>query len=134
MAKSNFINNTANSRGGGVWCWSINFTLINCTFTGNTATYGGAFHCSGSNYNMSNCKFKSNTADFGGAVYWFGINSTSTDCTFTDNHAIEGDNVYWGWTIEEFLNKYDQINDYDYIYILNGVGTPNHTIVLNKKA
>ena len=57
-----------------------------------------------------------------------------SNCTFTNNHAPKGDNVYWDWTVEDFLNKYSQINDYDYVYIRNGVGTPSKTIILNKKS
>ncbi len=57
-----------------------------------------------------------------------------SDCNFTNNYANgNGDNVYWSWAVEEFLNKYGQINDYDYVMIKNGTGTPNSTIVLNKK-
>ena len=56
-----------------------------------------------------------------------------SNCTFTDNNAINGDNVHWYWTVETFLNKYNQINDFDYVYIRNGVGSPSSTIVLNKK-
>ena len=44
-----------------------------------------------------------------------------------------GDNVYWSWTVTEFLNRYTQIHDNDYIFIVNGVGTPTNNIVLNKK-
>ena len=56
-----------------------------------------------------------------------------SNCNFTNNHAINGDNVNWLWTVTEFLNKYNQIHDYDYVLILrNGVGTPSNTIVLNK--
>ena len=56
------------------------------------------------------------------------------DCNFKDNNArVSANNVYWRWTVEEFLNKYNQINELDYVYILNGVGTPSSTIVLNKK-
>ena len=54
-------------------------------------------------------------------------------CNFKNNYANYGDNVYWVWNVEDFLNKYDQINDYDYVFIRNGVGTPLHTIRLNKK-
>ena len=40
---------------------------------------------------------------------------------------------YWLWTVEEFLNEYHKINDFDYVWIRNGVGTPTNTITLNKK-
>ena len=83
---------------------------------------------------MSNSTFTGNSANnYGGAVYWPGANSDMNDCNFTNNNATYGDNVYWFWTVEDFLNKYEQIHDFDYIYIRNGIGTPLRTIVLNKK-
>ena len=86
------------------------------------------------NCTVTDCNFNGNTAKTtGGAISWSGANSTMFNCNFTNNHAPYGDNVYWYWTVEEFLNKYGQINDYDYVYIRNGVGTPSSTIILNKK-
>ena len=110
LSNSFFTNNTADSAGGAVRLDSINGTLTNCTFINNMVK----------NY-------------FGGAVYWTGTNSNMESCTFINNYAPQGDNVYWIWTVEEFLNKYSQINDHDYVMIKNGVGTPNNTIILNKK-
>ena len=89
---------------------SVNGTVVGSTFHNNKAVVNG------------------------GAVYWYVANSTMVNCNFTSNYAaVYGNNVYWRWTVNEFLNKYDQINDYDYVYILNGVGTPSRTIVLNKR-
>ena len=86
------------------------------------------------NCTVTDCNFNGNTAkNTGGAISCSGANSTMFNCNFTNNHALYGDNVYWYWTVEEFLNKYGQINDYDYVYIRNGAGTPSKTIVLNKK-
>ena len=110
LSNSIFINNVANENAGGVYWIGANGTLIDSTFTGNTAT-----------------KY------YGGAVLWEGTNSKMINCNFTNNHAKFGNNVFWKWTVEEFLNKYTQINDYDYVYIKNGVGTPKSTIILNKK-
>ena len=154
-------NNVNNDAGGGIFWNGVNGTLKGCTFIGNTAkAYGGGVHWDGNNGNLTNSIFTSNNADVGGAVDWFGVNGTLKGCTFignnakvsggavdwwganssmsncdfTNNHANNGDNVYWRWNVEDFLNKYSQINDNDYILLIqNGVGTPSSTIVLNKK-
>ena len=91
------------------------------------------FYWYGANGTVNNSTFIKNTAKSDGGVYWYGTNSTMFNCNFKDNHAAYGDNVYWYWTVEDFLNRYGQINDYDYVWIRNGVGTPTRTIVLNKK-
>ena len=88
----------------------------------------GAVNCA-----VSGCNFISNTANAGGVIYWYFSNGTISNCNYINNHANQGDNIYWYWTVEDFLNNYGQINDYDYLLIRNGVGTPSKTIVLNKK-
>ena len=133
---SNFIKNTAKGSGGGVHIGAQfkNENLTNCIFTDNNANNGGAICVGAIDTTISNSTFTGNTATAnGGAVYWGGANSNMSNCNFTDNHAIQGDNVWWYWTVNDFLNKYNQINDDDYVLIKNGVGTPSRTIVLNKK-
>ena len=134
-----FINNVANWIGGGLSLWGTNSTVNNCIFINNAAQHGGGLSFAGNdlvgtNGSLTNSSFMGNTATYdGGAVSWMGANSNMHGCNFTDNHAVYGDNVYWRWNVEDFLNKYSQINDFDYVYILNGVGTPSNTIILNKK-
>ena len=159
LTNSNFTSNSAN-RGGGVYWYIINGTLTNSIFTSNAATYGGAVLWGGKNGILTGSTFKDNSASLdggavnwadtngtlidsiftgnnankrGGAVHWEGSNSTMSNSNFTNNHASNGDNVYWVWTADDFLKKYNQINDYDYVYIQNGVGTPLSTIRLDKK-
>ena len=104
-------------------------TFKNFNYTGN----GGAILWTGANGTLTECNFNNNTAgSSGGAIYWSGVNGTLSDCNFINNTAKYGDNVYWNWSVNDFLNKYDQINDFDYVYLKNGEGTPNRTVVLNK--
>ena len=134
LINSTFSGNTG--RWGGAVSWGgVNGTLINSTFSGNTASWdGGAVIWDNVNGTLTGCTFIDNdSTSYGGAVSWHGANSNMFNCKFTGNKASDGDNVYWVWTAEEFLNKYSQINDYDYVFINGGVGTPNSTIVLNKK-
>ncbi len=113
-----------------------NGTLTDSTFMSNSAEWGGAIHIGSSapNFTLTHSALISNVAHVGGGGIACGAsNTTLSDCNFTGNTAVNGDNVWWRWTITDFLNKYTQINDYDYVFIQNGVGTPNNTIVLNKK-
>ena len=64
-------------------------TVINCTFSDNSAIRGGAVY----SYDrctpvFTNCTFTRNYAEFGGANYDnMGANSRLTNCTFSNNHA-----------------------------------------------
>ncbi|KZX10602.1 beta strand repeat-containing protein [Methanobrevibacter filiformis] len=82
-----FIN--AHDNIGGAIYNSGDLTVINCSFTGNTASnyYGGAIYSSG-NLTVINCSFTGNTASYsdGGAIMNTG-NSTVINCSFTGNNA-----------------------------------------------
>ena len=132
---SNFINNSANDAGA-IFCGAASSTITGCNFINNKAiSNAGAIYFTSKAINniINDSNFTGNNAKHGGAICCYGANSNIFNCNFKYNNAIQGDNVYWEWTAEEFLNKYGQIHDYDYVYIRNGVGTPSHTIVLNKK-
>ena len=85
--------------GAGMYNASTSPTVINCTFSGNTATYGaGAIY----NYQCStpplitNCVFSNNNgATFGGAIYNVLSAPIITDCTFNNNIAASGGAVYF---------------------------------------
>ena len=144
LSNSTFTGNIANVRGGAIH-WSTggaNGTLTNCHFLNNFAILGGGIYWDRpGNITLFNSTFTGNTASSdGGAAYWNNIlggksrgNITMRSCNFIDNHAPHGDNVFWYYTADDFLNNYGQINDFDYVWILNSIGTPSKTIVLNKK-
>lgn len=77
-------------------------TLINCTFTGNTATFanGGAIYNNGSSATLIGCTFTANSTrdrmGRGGALYsdWWS-NLTAKNCTFSSNQASkDGGAIY----------------------------------------
>ena len=139
LTNSIFTSNIAtNYAGGGVYWQSTNGTLTGCNFTANSADYGGGAFWAGANGTLTKSTFiNNNVHQDGGAVRWDGANSNMGECNFKNNQAVRGNNVFWIWNVIVFLNKYEQLNDYDYVYIRNGVGitsgTPLSNIVLNKK-
>ncbi len=80
--------------GGGMYNVGSDPTVVNCTFSGNTATSsGGAVFndVPSSSPTMINCTFSGNTAGFrGGAMFnQVGSDLTLTNCLFTGNTAFE---------------------------------------------
>ena len=91
-----FTGNSASS-GGAVYFSSYDYyssSFSNCTFTGNNASSsGGAVYSSSSSF--SNCTFTGNSASSGGAVYFSLYYSSSfSNCTFTGNSASSGGAIY----------------------------------------
>ncbi|WP_368656389.1 right-handed parallel beta-helix repeat-containing protein, partial [uncultured Methanobrevibacter sp.] len=134
-----FINNSATKQGGGINCRYGTLIITDCIFINNSAAKQGGGICFTNLLNayIYNSTFSGNSAEQGGAVYFWCI-SDILDCNFTDNHAIYGDNVYWRYSAYNFLEKYNQINDYDYVFIYESRGTPAvgkplNNIILNKK-
>ncbi|MBQ6139561.1 MAG: hypothetical protein IJI80_07810 [Methanobrevibacter sp.] len=81
---------------GGAICSFGNVTVINCTFTDNSAEYDGGAIATGidGECNVINCTFTGNSADRGGALYYYESEGTVINCTFTGNFAGE-----WGGAI-----------------------------------
>ncbi len=69
---------------------SSNATIINCTFTGNSARYGGGISNTGSSPTVVNCIFTRNEANGrgGGFNSWMG-NPTVINCTFVENSTVQ---------------------------------------------
>ncbi|MFH1314215.1 MAG: right-handed parallel beta-helix repeat-containing protein [Candidatus Eisenbacteria bacterium] len=76
------------SKGGGLYSFYSALTLINCTFSGNTAASGGAIYSRTANATLVGCTFETNSAREGGAVLSTLHGSIVVSaCTFTGNSA-----------------------------------------------
>jgi hypothetical protein len=74
--------------GGGMYNDAGSPTLVDCTFSRNSAGWGGAMYNSGSSPTVAGCTFTDNAAsDYGGAMDNWESSPTVTGCTFTDNTA-----------------------------------------------
>ncbi len=75
-------------RGGGMLNWPGSPTLMNVTFSGNSAKAGGGMYDYSSNATLTNVTFSGNSASSigGGMDHWFG-SATLTNVTFSDNSA-----------------------------------------------
>lgn len=109
--------NTATSKGGGVYIWHGTFTMDDCLMKNNAAYDGGAvvntdkctFNATNTTFeknkstnqgggaivneytvSVTGCTFKENSAEkSGGALYNDGV-ANVTDCTFTGNKSLHG--------------------------------------------
>ena len=62
------------------------------------------------------------------------INDNSSSNLINSRDAISPDSttVNKNWTVDEFLDNYNTIQDNDVVFIKNGVGTPRENIVLTQ--
>ena len=94
---STFTSNTATDSGGAVW--TATAVVLDSTFTNNDAAdNGGAIGTDNGNVTVTNSTFTGNTADDnGGAIYTFNTGVTATGSTFTDNYSDDdGGAIYAG--------------------------------------
>jgi len=94
IANSSFVNNslpTANNNGGAIYIsGGTSAALQYCNFSGNSAGYGGAVHDYNAPLTILNCTFTNNSAlSQGGALYLQnnGVNASITASTFSGNTA-----------------------------------------------
>jgi predicted outer membrane repeat protein len=74
--------------GGGLYVNNANPTIINCTFSGNTAGFGGAIACIKGSALFLNCTISGNKAlVFGGGLYGDEAAIDLTNCLVTGNAA-----------------------------------------------
>ena len=92
-----------NDRGGGIYTYSGNPTVSNCTFINNSASVRGGGMFTDNDYGSSiwssptvtNCTFRGNCGNSGGGMANNEITSpVVTNCTFEDNHANYGGGMY----------------------------------------
>jgi len=82
--------------GGGMHNDNGSPTIINCTFSGNSASYGGAVMNYQGSTTVINCLFCNNSANFGGAMAdFYKSASTLINCTFTANIAHTSGGGIW---------------------------------------
>lgn len=86
--------------GAGMYNASSWPSVVNCTFSGNTATYGAGaiynYQCSAPPM-ITNCVFSNNSgATYGGAIYNVVSSPIITGCTFNNNTALAGGGIYSG--------------------------------------
>jgi len=83
--------------GGGMYIWQGAPTLIDCTFSSNSAnTSGGGMYNYSSDLTLTNCTFSGNSAgSYGGGMYSYYGAQTLTNCTFSANSA-NGDYYSYG--------------------------------------
>ncbi|RKY12649.1 MAG: hypothetical protein DRP82_06490, partial [Planctomycetota bacterium] len=92
-----FTGNSANSYGGAIYCYSSSPTLTNCIFSDNNANwYGGAIYCDSGTLTVTNCTFSGNSTNwYGGAIYCYHSTLSISNCTFNGNSANDnGGAVY----------------------------------------
>ena len=81
--------NEEDKYGGGMYNDNSSPTVVNCTFSGNTAQdEGGGMHNAFSSPTVENCIFSGNgAAKYGGGMYNWQSSSTVANCTFSGNEA-----------------------------------------------
>jgi predicted outer membrane repeat protein len=86
------------AHGGGMYNEGGSPTVVNCTFTANSAAYFGAGMCNwqGSSPALTNCTFADNSAgNRGGGVYNWSSRPKLNNCTFSNNQArLYGGGLY----------------------------------------
>ena len=97
VTNCNFTNNQLNGDyGGGAVYFRETGSVINCSFSANSATRnGGAIYFKGHG-SVINCNFNNNraTGSYGGAVYFIGQGGDVTNCNFNNNTANKGGAIY----------------------------------------
>lgn len=83
-------------KGGGMYNYGSSPSVVDCTFSANSAVYGGAvYNRGGSAPVLTGCTFSANSATYGGAVYNYHSSPTLTACVFSANSASKrGGAVY----------------------------------------
>ena len=90
-----FRENSAGTRGGGIYNFRSNPSLANCTFIQNSAKYGGGIYNYQSYPDLTECTFIENSAEHGGGgIYNDESYPTLTGCRFIGNLAHYGGGMY----------------------------------------
>jgi hypothetical protein len=99
----NTVGSTVDASGGGLYVSAGVASLINATFSANTAGGMGAFRSggglavNGSTATLANVTFNGNKADTGGAVYIESSSPQLTNVTFSSNSALSSGGAIDNW-------------------------------------
>ena len=129
-----FINNkaplTTNTLGGGAIILadgnSINCTIMNSIFEGNSARNGGAIYwASSTDGRVLNCTFNNNRAEngSGGAIYWRGDKSHIVESDFNGNYAKDSGAAIM---LTSVVSNYLDLAECEFVN--NSADTYNYTI------
>jgi len=120
ISNINFLNNSPNADSWGCSGLqnynSINITLSDCTFEGNTGGNASSVYVDGSynygfNMTVNNCTFESNTTSaFGGTFYAWRGDYIMNDCVFNNNSGPNAAAVYNGNATAQINNTEFSIN------------------------
>jgi parallel beta-helix repeat protein/predicted outer membrane repeat protein len=91
-----FTTNSAEDRGGALYCSDSEPSLNNCRFSENSAGYGGGGICvNNTEPNLIGCSINDNSAYYGGGMYNDSSNLTLTRCTLIANLGYDyGGGIY----------------------------------------
>ena len=106
LVNCTFTGNSADVNGGGIYIQAGSPTMTNCTFDHNTAIYGGAIYNNMGNPTLLNCDFSMNTAskEGGGVFNDNASNATFTNCIFDSNEGGSGGAVLNNESISTFID------------------------------
>jgi predicted outer membrane repeat protein len=138
------FNNNSAVNGGGAIATTSGASIINSTFSGNSAPLGGAIENTSANLTVGNCVFDNNSSDFGGgAIAAFG-STNIFNSTFSNNKApgaaAFGGAVYFQSTggaliiTESTLFNNSSALDGGAVYILDGPVTVRNVTVSGNSA
>ncbi len=91
LIASSFYANVAGS-GGGIFNYVSDSNLVNCLFSGNSATWGwgGGLYNYNNHPRLTNCTFSRNSAGYGGGLYNVEAACVLTNCILWGNSSAEG--------------------------------------------
>ncbi len=85
--------------GGGMYNYESSPSIINCTFSNNTALVGGGmYNYTNSSTRIDNSIFVNNTASLGGGVMYYLSSASISNSTFKDNYASFSGGGLYIWT------------------------------------
>jgi predicted outer membrane repeat protein len=138
------FNNNSAVNGGGAIATTSGASIINSTFSGNSAPLGGAIENSSADLTVGNCVFDNNSSDFGGGAIAVFSSTNIFNSTFSNNKApgaaASGGAIYFqstGGTLiitESTLFNNSSAFDGGAVYILDGPVTLRNLTISGNSA